>query len=87
VLKIDQSFVRDITLNPDDAAIVASIISLAHSLRINVIAEGVETAAQLAYLRRNHCDEMQGYFFSRPVPADEFELILRQNKMLPAEDA
>jgi len=82
VLKIDQSFVRDITLNPDDAAIVASIISLAHSLRINVIAEGVETAAQLAYLRRNHCDEMQGYFFSRPVPADELELIYLQNKII-----
>lgn len=87
VLKIDQSFVRDITVDPDDAAIVASIISLAHSLRINVIAEGVETAAQLAYLRRNHCDEIQGYYFSRPVPAEEFELILRQDKRLPTEDA
>ncbi|MDP3844715.1 MAG: EAL domain-containing protein [Oxalobacteraceae bacterium] len=86
VLKIDQSFVRDITIDPDDAAIVAAIISLAHSLRINVIAEGVETAAQLAYLRRNQCDEMQGYYFSRPVPADAFELILRHNKSLPAED-
>ncbi|NMM26145.1 MAG: EAL domain-containing protein [Glaciimonas sp.] len=87
VLKIDQSFVRDITIDPDDAAIVVSIISLAHSLRMNVIAEGVETAAQLAYLRRNNCDQIQGYYFSRPVPANDFELILRQNKNLPAEDA
>lgn len=87
ILKIDQSFVRDITVDPDDAAIVVSIISLAHSLRMHVIAEGVETAAQLAYLRRNHCDQMQGYYFSRPVPANEFELLLRQNKSLPTEDA
>nr|WP_035627050.1 EAL domain-containing protein [Herminiimonas sp. CN] len=87
VLKIDQSFVRDITVDPDDAAIVATIISLAHSLRINVIAEGVETAAQLAYLQRNHCDEMQGYYFSRPVPADAFERILRQDKSLPIDAA
>ncbi|MEO8599720.1 MAG: EAL domain-containing protein, partial [bacterium] len=86
ILKIDQSFVRDITVDPDDAAIVASIISLAHSLRMHVIAEGVETAAQLAYLRRNHCDQMQGYYFSRPIPANEFELILRQNKSLPTEE-
>ncbi|MGV8898523.1 MAG: bifunctional diguanylate cyclase/phosphodiesterase [Burkholderiaceae bacterium] len=87
ILKIDQSFVRDITVDPDDAAIVASIISLAHSLRMHVIAEGVETAAQLAYLRRNHCDQMQGYYFSRPIPANEFELILRQNKSLPTQEA
>ncbi|MDB5762379.1 MAG: diguanylate cyclase domain protein [Herminiimonas sp.] len=83
VLKIDQSFVRDITVDTDDAAIVALIISLAHSLRLQVIAEGVENEKQLAYLRHHGCDEMQGYYFSKPVPAAQFELLLRQDKRLP----
>lgn len=82
VLKIDQSFVRDITVDSDGAAIVKSIISLAHNLRLHVIAEGVETAEQLAYLRENHCDQMQGYYFSRPLIADAFEQLLRQGKTL-----
>lgn len=77
VLKIDRSFVNDITTDPDDAAIVTSIISLAHSLRLQVIAEGVETAEQLAYLRQNGCDQMQGYFFSPPVTAQEMTRMLR----------
>ncbi|MES2932667.1 MAG: EAL domain-containing protein [Pseudomonadota bacterium] len=83
VLKIDQSFVRDITVDPDDAAIAVLIISLAHSLKLQVIAEGVETEAQLTYLCQHYCDEIQGYFFSRPVPAAQFEQILRQGKCLP----
>ncbi len=76
VLKIDQSFVRDITLEEDGAAIVRTIISLAHSLRLKVIAEGVETAEQLAYLNAHHCNEVQGYLFGRPVSAREFEALI-----------
>jgi len=85
VLKIDQSFVRDITVDSDGAAIVKSIISLAHNLRLQVIAEGVETEEQLAYLRENDCDQMQGYYFSRPLAAEAFEKLLRQGKTLEME--
>jgi diguanylate cyclase (GGDEF)-like protein/PAS domain S-box-containing protein len=83
VLKIDRSFVNDITTNPDDAAIVATIISLAHSLRLQVIAEGVETEAQLAYLRQHDCDQMQGYFFSPPVTGETFAAMRQEGKRLP----
>lgn len=86
VLKIDQSFVRDITLDPDDAAIVTLIIRLAHSLRLHVIAEGVETHEQMDYLRRQGCDLMQGYYFSPPVSAAAFEQMLRQRKCLPMRE-
>jgi EAL domain-containing protein (putative c-di-GMP-specific phosphodiesterase class I) len=78
VLKIDQSFVGDITSEEDGAAIVRTIISLAHSLRLKVIAEGVETVEQLAYLRAHDCDQVQGYLFSRPVGAGEFETLIKQ---------
>ena len=79
-MKIDQSFVRDLERNPDDAAIVAAVISLGHSLKMSVIAEGVETEAQLDYLRQAGCDEMQGYLFSRPVSASEIESMIRANR-------
>ena len=83
VLKIDRSFVSDISRDASDAAIVASIITLAHNLKMSVIAEGVETAEQLDYLRRHGCDEMQGYYFSRPLAAPDFEQMLRQRVCLP----
>ncbi|MGZ8304502.1 MAG: EAL domain-containing protein [Telluria sp.] len=83
-LKIDIAFVREVTSNPDDAAIVLAIINMAHSLKLRVVAEGVETEAQLSYLRRHVCDEMQGYFFSRPVPGDEFERMLQAGRCLEA---
>jgi EAL domain-containing protein (putative c-di-GMP-specific phosphodiesterase class I) len=75
-LKIDQSFVRDISHDPNDAAIVQTIITMGHILGMNVIAEGVETAEQLAFLKQHQCHTYQGYFFSRPVLIGEFEKLL-----------
>lgn len=76
-LKIDRAFVRDLTTNPGDAAICRSIIDLAHALRLRVIGEGVESMGQMRYLRRHGCDEVQGYYFSRPLPITEYEAMLR----------
>jgi diguanylate cyclase (GGDEF)-like protein len=77
-VKIDQSFVRDLTVDPSDAAIASSIIAMAHNLNLKVIAEGVETAEQLAFLKDRRCDEMQGYLFSRPLPSEELERMLKR---------
>ncbi len=81
-LKVDRSFVRDITTDADDATITLAIIGMAHDLGLKVIAEGVETEAQLAFLSSNRCDEMQGYYFSRPVPANDCGRMLRDNRRL-----
>jgi len=76
-IKIDQSFVRDILIDPDDAAITSTIISMAKSLNLKTIAEGVESREQYDFLRHRQCDEMQGYFYSRPLPAQRFAEMLK----------
>ncbi|HXG57645.1 MAG TPA: EAL domain-containing protein [Thermoanaerobaculia bacterium] len=80
-LKLDQSFVRDITA-PEDAQIALGVIALAHSLKLKVIAEGVETLGQLTFLREHACDRLQGYLFSRPMPAENFERFMAQKDAL-----
>jgi EAL domain-containing protein (putative c-di-GMP-specific phosphodiesterase class I) len=91
-VKIDQSFVRDVTSDPDDAAIAGAMVAMAHSMSLRVIAEGVETLGQLHFLRSLNCDEMQGFFVSRPLPSEEFVDVLRGGRfetevVLPVTEA
>jgi len=87
VLKVDQSFVRDITTDPDDAAIVSAIITMAHQLDIEVVAEGVETREQLEFLRAQGCDFVQGYYFSRPKPSTDITLLNTYMEPWPSDVA
>ncbi len=80
-LKIDRSFIRDVAVNPDDAAITAAIISMAKSLSLRVIAEGVENEEQMSFLRSHCCDEVQGYYFSKPLPEGELVERFRASKL------
>ena len=82
ILKIDQCFVRNLTEDATNAAITIAIMQMAHSLNFRVIAEGVETEAELAFLRQHPCDEIQGYFFSPPLPAHKFEELLSTGKIM-----
>jgi diguanylate cyclase (GGDEF)-like protein len=81
-LKIDQSFIRDVTTDEDNAAIVTALIVMSQQLKIKSLAEGVETQEQLDFLRARGCNEIQGYIFSTPLPADQFEQLIRDNKTL-----
>ena len=85
VVKIDRAFVRDVTVSADDAALARAIIAMARSLNMSTVAEGVETLGQLSFLIRNHCDAMQGYHFSRALPADEMSALLLEGKRLTIE--
>ena len=77
VLKIDKSFIDEIPHNKDDMEIAATIVAMGHTLGLKVLAEGVETIEQLAFLREKGCDTYQGYIKSRPIPAEEFTELLR----------
>src|ERR1700742_1856722 len=86
-LKVDRSFVSDIGMSGDDETITSAIIALAHSLNLQVIAEGVETSTQLDFLKERACDEMQGYFFAKPMPHDAIPGMLQRGVEKAAEMA
>jgi EAL domain-containing protein (putative c-di-GMP-specific phosphodiesterase class I) len=79
ILKIDRSFVEEVTVDESNAAIVGTIIAMAAHLGLEVIAEGVETKEQLDFLRKSGCKRYQGYYFSRPLPVDQFELFVSEH--------
>ncbi|WP_367849242.1 EAL domain-containing protein [Rhodoferax sp. WC2427] len=83
VVKVDRSFVHDVTAAPQDVSITRAIITMAHSLQMKVLAVGVETEGQLALLIANHCDQMQGHYFSRPIAAEAVEALMREGRQLP----
>jgi EAL domain-containing protein (putative c-di-GMP-specific phosphodiesterase class I) len=82
-LKIDRVFIRDVTTDADDASIALAIISLAHNLKLKVVAEGVETADQLAFLTGHGCDEIQGYYFAKPLAIADCTRALLDDRRLP----
>jgi hypothetical protein len=86
-LKIDRSFVSGVDTDPDNAAIVIAIIAMAHCLGLSVVAEGVETQAQLAFLKSKSCDECQGFLFAKPMPAEAFGKLLAASAAKPAPAA
>jgi diguanylate cyclase len=77
ILKIDQCFIQKINQNPKNAAIAQAIITMAHQLNLRVVAEGVETTEELTFVHENNCDEIQGYFFSKPITSEEFTQLLQ----------
>jgi len=81
-IKVDRSFVRDIVNDPDDAAIVDAIVAMAHSLKLNVVAEGVETREQLEFLRQRNCQNAQGYYFAKPLDPQQFEAFIAKTRQL-----
>ncbi|MEK7322672.1 MAG: EAL domain-containing protein, partial [Pseudomonadota bacterium] len=82
-LKIDQSFVRDVELAASAAAVARAVIVIGHSLRLQVIAEGVETMGQASFLRQNGCDHIQGFLIARPQPAEELQELMSRASLLP----
>ena len=86
-VKIDRAFTREVTNRPEDASLTKAIIAMARALDMQTVAEGVETEGQLRFLRRHGCDAIQGYFFSRPLPADELTALLRNGKQLYPSDS